>query len=135
MRAWSASIVALVAVGILVAASTGCGDDEPEYCSQVDELQSSVDTFKGDVTSANVSGLSSDVQTIKADADDVVSSARSDFPDETSAVESSVPKLVKAIEGLPQSPSASDLTSVAADVNAVVTSVDQLKSATSSECD
>lgn len=125
----------MVAVGFLVAASTGCGDDEPEYCSQVDELESSVDTFKGDVTSANVSGLSSDVQTIKTDADDVVGSAKSDFPDETGAVESSVSKLVKAIEGLPQSPSASDLAPVAADVNAVVTSVDQLKSATSSECD
>ena len=135
MRRRSASALALVAVGFLVAASTGCGDDEPEYCSQVDELQSSVDTFKGDVTSANVSGLSSDVQTIKADADDVVSSAKSDFPDETGAVESSVSKLVKAIDGLPPSPSASDLTPVAADVNAVVTSVDQFKSATSSECD
>jgi hypothetical protein len=125
----------LVAVGILVAASTGCGDDEPEYCSQVDELESSVDTFKGDVTSANVSGLSSDLQTIRADADDVVSSAKSDFPDETGAVDSSVSKLVKTIEGLPPSPSASDLAPVAADVDAVVTSVEQFKSATSSECD
>jgi thiamine biosynthesis lipoprotein ApbE len=120
-------------LGVLVAA--GCGSSEPEFCSKTDDLEGALNTLKSDVTSGNVSAIQSDAQTVKTDVDAVVSSAQSDFPSETSAVQSSVRRLTSAIKALPASPSANELLQLGGDVSAVGTAVNDFKSATSSECD
>ncbi len=72
---------------------------------------------------------------MQSDADAVVSSAKEDFPNETSALKSSVSSLSTTIEELPSSPTAQQLAALAPEINGVVTAAKDLDSATNSECD
>jgi hypothetical protein len=125
--------VALIAVGGVV--SLGCGSSKPEFCSKTDDLQQALSTMKSDVTSGNVSAIQPDVKTVRNDVETMVSSARSDFPSQTRALDSSVSKLTAAVEALPSSPSVSDVVRLAGDVGGVTTAVRDFKAATSSKCD
>jgi outer membrane murein-binding lipoprotein Lpp len=125
--------IASIAVGSVV--WLGCGSSKPEYCSKTDDLQQALSTMKDDVTAGKVSAIQPDVQTVRKDVDAVVSSARSDFPSQTKALDSSISKLTAAVEALPSSPSVSDVVQLAGDVGAVTTAVREFKTATSSKCD
>jgi hypothetical protein len=128
-----AAAAVLLLLGAVLAA--GCGDSQPEFCSKAVDLSAGLGTLKDDVTGGNVSAINSDAQTVKADVDAVISSAKSDFPEETDAVQSSVSKLTSAIDSLPSSPSVGDLAQLAGDVSAAVAAVDDFKTATNSKCD
>ena len=129
-------IMLVLVAATLVAAACG-GDDKPAYCSNVSDLQQSVDDLKSvDLTeSGALSTLQTDVQKVQSDADAVVSSAKQDFPDETSALKSSVSSLSTTIEELPSSPTAQQLAALAPEISSVVTAAKDLDSATSSACD
>lgn len=126
--------VALAAAALVAA---GCGsDDKPEYCSNVSDLQQSVDDLKNvQLESGALSTVQTDVEAIQSDADAVVSSAKADFPDETSALESSVSTLSTSVNELPASPTTEQLLALAPQIASSVSAADNLKSATSSACD
>ena len=125
----------VLAAAALVAAGCG-GDDEPAYCSNVSDLQQSVDDLKNvQLESGSLSSLQTAIQKVQSDADAVVSSAKEDFPNETSALKSSVSSLSTTIEELPSSPTAQQLAALAPEINGVVTAAKDLDSATNSECD
>ena len=78
----------LAALLVLLLALGGCGsnDDKPAFCSNVSDLQSSVSDLKDvQLNSSAVSTVQTDLQKIQTNADAVVSSAKEDFPNETSA--------------------------------------------------
>jgi hypothetical protein len=119
----------------LVAAGCG-GDDKPEYCSNVSDLKQSVDDLKSvQPGSAVVSTLQTDLQKVQSNTNAVVSSAKQDFPNQTSALESSVSDLSTLIKQLPPSPTPQQLVSLVPQINSVVTAAQGLSSATSSACD
>ena len=130
------SIMVVLAAAALVAAGCG-GDDEPAYCSNVGDLQQSVDDLKNVqlTESGSLSSLQTAIQEVQSDADAAVSSAKEDFPNETSALKSSVSSLSTTINELPSSPTAQELAALAPDINSVVTAAKDLDSATSSACD
>jgi hypothetical protein len=64
-----------------------------------------------------------------------VSSAKQDFPDETSALKSSVSSLSTTVKGLPESPTPDQLAPLAAEISSTVTAAKGLDSATNSACD
>jgi hypothetical protein len=123
-------------VAILIAAAlAGCGSSsKPAYCSDRTDLQNSVKDLPSVTSSSGVSGLTSQIATIKSDATSVVNSAKSDFPTETSAVKSSVDTLVTAVQALPSSPSSTQVAAVAADAASVVSSVKSFSDASKSKC-
>jgi outer membrane murein-binding lipoprotein Lpp len=125
-----------LAAGALMAAGCG-GDDKLDYCSDVSDLQSSVDELKSvDLGGTDtLSTVQTDVEAIQSDANAVVSSAKADFPDETSALESSVSTLSTSVKELPASPTAEQLLSLGPQIASTVSAADNLKSATSSACD
>lgn len=124
-----------VAAAALVAAGCG-GSDKPAYCSNVSDLQQSVDDLKGvKIESGALSTLQTDVKTVQSDADAVVSSAKQDFPSQTSALKSSVSSLSTAVNQLPASPTAAQLAPLVPMVSSVVKAAKDLESATSSACD
>ena len=126
-------VVPLATVALAVGA-VGCGDSgKPAYCSDRSKLESDVKALPSAVT-GGVSGLKVQLQTIQDDANALVSSAKSDFPSESSAVQSSVNALVDAVDALPSSPSTSQLATIAGDATDVVTSVKRFSDATSSKC-
>ena len=121
--------VALLAVAGIAVAS--CGSSKPAYCDNVSKLKGSV---SGISVSGGISGLKTQIDQIAGDAKTVVSSAKSDFPGETSAVNSSITQLQTDVKGITSSPSASQLAAAASAAKRVVTSVDSFVSATKSKC-
>ena len=115
-------------------ALSGCG--KPQYCSDRSDLQNSVRDL-GNIhvlQTGNVDQLKSQLQKVQADAKKVTSSAKSDFPTESSALQSSVSTLKTAVQHLPPSPSRQQLKPVAADAASVVASARRFKQATDSKC-
>jgi outer membrane murein-binding lipoprotein Lpp len=126
--------VALAAAALVVA---GCGSDsKPEYCSNVSDLKSSVDSLGAiQLNTSTLSTLQTDVQTVASDAQAVVTSAKEDFPSETSALDSSFSSISTSVKQLPPSPTPEQLLSLAPEISAAVTAAKDFESATSSACD
>ena len=129
--------IVAVALAAAVLAGAGCGgSDKPAYCSNVSDLQSSVDTLKSvQLQSGVLSTLQTDLQAVRTNADAVVSSAKADFPNETSALQSSVSRLATAIQKLPSSPTPQQLAPLVPKIDSTVTAAQDFQSATSSACD
>ncbi|MFT4048419.1 MAG: hypothetical protein QM648_01115 [Solirubrobacterales bacterium] len=134
IRKTSAAEFALLALTAVMAVAflTGCG--KPQYCSDLTTLQTSVKDLPSQATNKGVSGLKSQITTIENNAKALVSSAKSDFPTESSAVESSVNQLTSSVSAVASTPTASQVTAVALNASAVVKSVQSFASATESEC-
>ena len=127
--------IVLVAAILLAAAAvaSGCGgSSKPAYCSQVSALKKSVKNFS--VTGGGLSGIESQVQTIRNQANSAVSSAKSDFPNETNALKTSVSNLSAAIKQLPSSPSATAIAALIPMATSVKDAVTGFTNAVSSKC-
>jgi hypothetical protein len=128
-------ILLVLAIAALVAVGCG-GSDKPAYCSNVSDLKQSVDDLKGvKIERGALSTLRTDLQKVQSNANAVVSSAKQDFPSQTSALKSSVSSLSTAVKQLPASPTAQQLVPLVLMVRSVVTAAKGLGSATSSACD
>lgn len=118
----------LIGVAALIA---GCGSSKPAYCKDRSALQDSVSSVS---VSGGASALKSQLQTIENQAKSLVSSAKSDFPNETTAIDGAVSSLQKSVKALSSSPTPAQLAAVALDVKNTVTSVSAFTSATKSKC-
>jgi len=132
--------MALVIPGSLVAVAliaAGCGSSsKPAYCSNVSELKKSVEELKSvQLTSGVLSTLQADVSKVHSNAEAAVSSAKQDFPSQTSALNSSVSSLSTAVKKLPANPTPPQLLALTAEIAAVVNAGKELSSATSSACE
>ena len=126
--------VATAAVGTLIALA-GCGSSsKPAYCTDRTNLENSIKGLTSLSASSGVSGLKSQLTTIASDATSVVNAAKSDFPNETSAVKTSVDALQSAVKALPSSPSATQVAGIATDAASVVNSVNSFTDASKSKC-
>jgi hypothetical protein len=132
-RAASSLVVAAFVAPALVALA-GCSSGPPSYCSNRDNLQNSVNGLKNLNVSSGVSGLKSQLDKIQTDATNVVNSAKSDFPTQTSAITTSVDALKSSVSALTTSPSASQIATVTKDAGNVVTSVKNFIDASNSKC-
>ena len=127
-------LAALTVVGLTLVL-VACGSSKPSYCSKVSGLESSVkDLGNVDVSSGGVSALQSQITKVESSANDVISSAKSDFPSETSAVSSSLKSLDTAVSQAGSSPSAAQIAAIGVDVKNVVTAVQSFTNATDSKC-
>ena len=120
----------VLATAAAAVALAGCGSSKPAYCTDRTNLQNSV---KG-LTSSGISGLKSQLKQIQSDASTLVSSAKGDFPSETSAITSSVNTLKSSVTALPSSPSAAQIAIVTRDAAGVVSSVKSFVDASNSKC-
>ena len=127
--AWTRVLPVLAAVAAVIALA-GCGSSKPAYCTDRTNLENSV---KG-LTSAGISGLKSQLKQVQSNASTLVSSAKGDFPNETSAITSSVDALKSSLTGLPSSPSAAQIATVGKDAASVVSSVKSFVDASNSKC-
>jgi hypothetical protein len=127
--AW-AWVLLVLAAATAVIALAGCSSSKPAYCTDRTNLQNSV---KG-LTSAGISGLKTQLTQIQSDSTALVSSAKGDFPSETSAITSSVDALKSSLAALPSSPSATQVAIVGRDAASVVSSVKSFVDASNSKC-
>jgi hypothetical protein len=128
-------VSAVMFVAVALVALTGCGgSSKPAYCSDRSDLENSVKGLKSAASSGDIGGLKSQVTKIQGDATSLVSSAKSDFPTQTSAVKSSVDALQSAVTALPASPSATQIAAIATSATSVVSSVKSFSDASKSKC-
>jgi hypothetical protein len=125
-----AQVLPICAAAVAVVALAGCGSSAPAYCTARTNMENSV---KG-LTSAGISELKSQLTKIESDANALVESAKSDFPNETSAISSSVSALKNSVTALPANPSAAQIATVTKDAAGVASSVKSFTDATSSQC-
>jgi len=123
----------MVTAAVLIALA-GCGSSKPAYCSDRTNLENSIKNLPTSVSSNGISGLTSQLTTIKSDATTLVNAAKSDFPTQTSAVKSSVDALQSAVKALPPSPSATQLAAIGLDASNVVSSVKSFTDNSKSKC-
>jgi hypothetical protein len=125
----------LLAVAALAGAGCG-GDDQPGYCSDLDDLQQSVqDLGNVNVVDGGKSAVTDALGKVEDSARATVDSAKSDFPDQTKAIDDSISALKTSAQDLADSPTAQQGAQVAGDVAGVVNSVDDFADATRSDCD
>jgi hypothetical protein len=127
--------LAAALVAAIVAVLVGCGgSSKPSYCSDLSNLKSSVNDLKN-VSITDLSAVKSAIQKVESDGKAVVSSAKNDFPSETSALSTSLSALETTLGQLNSSTATAALKQLPAQVSATVTAVDNFSSATKSKCD
>ena len=129
VRVPMAMVAAIALIGLV-----GCGSSKPVYCSDRTKLESSIKGLTSLNLSSGLSGLTSQVTTIKNDATTLVGAAKSDFPSETSAVKASVNTLESAVKSLPSSPSAAQIAATASATANVASSVKSFVDSSKSKC-
>lgn len=128
-------VVLACTVAVALLALTACGSSsKPAYCSDRTSLENSVKGLKNVDLKNGLSGLRSQLDKIQSDATALVSSAKSDFPTQSSAVKTSVQTLTAAVKSLSTNPSVAQIAIIASDASAVSTSVKGFVGATSSKC-
>jgi len=125
-------LACLGAAGLVALA--GCGASKPGYCSDRTNLENSVKGLSSLSFSSGLSAVQAQLKKIETDANALVSSAKSDFPNQTSAIKSSVDAFASALKALPSNPSAGQVATVASDGARVVSSVNSFVDASSSKC-
>jgi uncharacterized membrane protein HdeD (DUF308 family) len=133
IKDFQAGALAVLMLAMIVVAS-GCGG-KPEYCANLTTLQASVKSLPSEATKGGVSGLKTQLTTIESQAKTLAASAKSDFPTESSAVESSVAQLSSSVSGLTEKPAAAEIAALGLNASAVVNSVQAFTAATKSECE
>jgi hypothetical protein len=118
-----------VAATAVIAA--GCGSSKAAYCGDRSKLEQSVKDI--DVTKG-VSALKTQLQQVQTNANSLVSSAKGDFPNETSAINTSLAKLKTDVGAIASSPSPAQLVAVASDAKSAVNAVSAFASASKSKC-
>ena len=121
----------------VVAVLCACGgSSKPSYCKQTANLKQSVsDLGSVNILQGGTSALTSALSKVQSDASAVVNSAKSDFPNESSAITSSIDALKKSAQSLASSPTQpAVIAQVPGQISAVVKSIQNFSSATSSKC-
>ena len=132
MSPWLRSISGGLAIAL--AALSGCGSSKPAYCTARGNLTTSIKGLTSLSVSGGLSGLEAQLKKIQTDATSLVNSAKGDFPNETSAISSSVDALSTAVKSLPANPSVGQIAAIAPAAANVVNSVKSFNDATSSKC-
>jgi flavin reductase (DIM6/NTAB) family NADH-FMN oxidoreductase RutF len=126
-----------LAVAAVAAASlAACGSSsssQPAYCSDRSDLQQSVSDLK-DVNVTSSGALRAQVSKVDQSARALVASAKSDFPQQTSAISSSVAALNGSARSVAAAPSAKGVVSVGQDVAGVVSAAQAFSDATKDKC-
>ncbi|HET7049515.1 MAG TPA: hypothetical protein VFI54_14725 [Solirubrobacteraceae bacterium] len=126
----------LAAVAVAAVLSACGGSSKPSYCDQTANLKKSVQELGSvNVVQGGTNALTSALSKVQTDATAVVNSAKSDFPNQTAAITSSIDALKKSAQSLASSPTQpAVIAQVPGQISAVVKSIQDFSSASSSKC-
>ena len=135
-RTWSGGLAALMtAAAITIAGCGGSSSSKPSFCSSLTTLKTSVEALpKTDVIKNGNNALKSAADTVVKNAHAVVDSAKSDFPNETAAIKSSVDALQTTVNDLKNNASPALVAQAIGNAASVSTAVKNFSSSASSKC-
>ena len=129
-HAVSGGLLVLLATSSLAA----CGSSKPAFCADRGNLRDSVSEVRTLASQANLSGLRDQVGKIESNATKLVDSAKSDFPNEATKIDSAVKALRTTVDALPESPSTRDYAGVGIAAASAGSAVKSFVDATNSKC-
>jgi hypothetical protein len=135
-RRWIRTSMLGLGLSVLAcAALTGCGgSSKPGYCSDRANLESSIKGLTDLNASSGINGLKTQLGKIQTAVTSLVNSAKSDFPNETSAIKSSLDALTTTVNGLAANPSAAQIATAGKQASDFASSVQTFITSTSSKC-
>ena len=134
-RTTVAAALSVCAAAVALPACGSSGSSKPDYCGKRDALTSDIQSLKDiNLGAGAVQELKSKLQKIQSDASALASSAKDSFPNESSAVSTSIDNLTTSLDNVSSSPSATDLAAVGSSASQVVTSVSAFANATKDNC-
>ena len=114
--------------------TSACGG-EPEVCADVDALRADLDEVKAiEVQPGSLAEFSAAFDGVKADVDQLVSSAASEFESEIEALRSATQALTASVETATQAPSGPAIVEVSAAFGAFTDAADTMQEAVASTC-
>jgi hypothetical protein len=113
------------------------GDDKPAYCSDVDNFKDAVSGLTSpDIAANGVSGVTTAVNNVKTSGQALVASAKSAFPTQTSALNTSLTALSATAQQLGNSSTRqAALRAIPAEAIAVNSAYQSLATAAKDKCD
>jgi hypothetical protein len=135
-RTTTTTVACALSVAALAVPLTACGSaGKPAYCQSASALQDSIkDLGDIDVKAEGVGAVKTQLQKVQQDAQALVSSAQSDFPDQTQAIRTAAERMRTSLEKLSANPDAANVTAVGTDVRGFVSAVDDFTQAAGSSC-
>jgi hypothetical protein len=129
--------VAVLAAAALAAGACGSSSSggKPSYCQARNDLQQSITDLKGvDVTAQGTDKLKAQLADVADRAKAVAASTKTDFPDQSGAVQSSVDQLKRSVDAISGAPSAQQVVELGTQLAAAGSSVKSLGEATKDAC-
>ena len=132
-RRWVLLPAAVLVLSGLMAA--GCSSSKPAYCTDAANLKTSVSSLGSvDVATNGLGSLQTALSSVKASAAAFATDAKSAFPSQTAALNTSLSALATAITSAKGQPPATAAATVVPAVAQVKTSASTLQSAVSGNC-
>jgi len=134
-RMRSGGLATIMSAAAIAIAACG-GSSKPSFCSSLTTLKTSVQALPTtNVIKNGTNALKSAADTVVKNAHQVVDSAKSDFPDETAAITSSVDALQTTVKDIQQGVTPALVAQAVANTASVSTAVKNFSSSASSKCD
>jgi uncharacterized protein YbaP (TraB family) len=123
------------AVLVLSGLAAGCSSSKPAYCTDADQLKTSVQNL-GSITVNihDLSSVSTAVSKVSSDAKTLASEAKSAYPSQTTALKNSLSGLQTAITSARAQPSLTTVAAVVSSITQVKTSAGNLQNAAAGKC-
>jgi len=123
------------AVLVLSGLAAGCSSSKPAYCADAANLKTSVSNLGNvDVATNGLGSLQTALNSVTSNANKFASDAKSAFPSQTTALNTSLSALATAITSAKGQPPATAAAAVAPAVRQVKNSASALESAVSGNC-
>lgn len=135
MKANSRPALLLVAPALALGLVTGCSSSKPQVCTDVKNLQKSVQSLRDVSVGSNaLTTLKNDLSQIRQQLVVVKNSAKQQFSPEIDKLSAAVDKASAAFDAVATSPSASNIAALTSSVAGVVDASKGLASAVSGTC-
>jgi hypothetical protein len=137
-------LVTVMVAGVAAFAGGCGGSSKPAYCDSLATLHKSINSLTSSLNlNEGISGLVNQlkkiesegtVKKIESQAQTVVSEAKSHYSSQTEAIKSAFNKLASDVKALSSPPTTTELSALATDGQAAISSVQALSSATKNAC-
>jgi hypothetical protein len=136
LRSWVlVPAAALALAGLAAGCSSSSSSSKPAYCAAASQLRTSVNDL-GNITINvhDLSSVSTAVSKVQANAKTFATEAKSAYPSQTTALQSSLSSLETAVKSAVSQPSLTTVAAVVSSVSQVKTATDSLQTAVKGKC-
>lgn len=134
--AWPVAALSALGLAACLLALGGCGSSKPSYCAKQTELKDSVKALgEVNIVQGGTSAVSSALKKVETNASELVEAAKSEFPTQTEAIDTSLTALTGSVKQISNAPTdTSAIAKVPGEIAALSSAVSGFTNATSSKC-